>query len=84
MRQVHDSLMLHNVHVFDPCAEEAAGSYQKWNFVIPAGVLNFIDNQIEKIRRGIIGSKNQVGRILEIFVILADRFPAVLIYELNQ
>lgn len=52
MRQVHDGLMLHNVHVFDPSAEETTGSYQKWNFVVPAGAFNFTYNHIEKIRVG--------------------------------
>ena len=54
MRQVHDGLMLHDVYVFDPCPKEATGSYQKWNFVVLAGALNFIDDQIKKIRCGII------------------------------
>jgi len=84
MRHVYDGLMLHNVQVFYPRAEEATGSYQKRNFVILAGILNLTDNQIKKIRRGVIGSKDEVRSILEIIVILAEGFPAVLIYELNQ
>ena len=84
MRQVHDGLMLHDVYVFDPCSKEATGSYEKWNFVVATGVLNFTDNQVKKIRCGIVRSKNKVRSIFEIIVILTERIPAILINKLNQ
>lgn len=84
MRQVDDRLVLHDVHVVNPCAKEATASDQKWNFVVPAGALNVTDNQIEKIRSEIIGSKDLVRSNDEIFVILTEGFPAILVNELNQ
>lgn len=84
MRQVHDGLMLHDVYVFDPCSKEAPGSYQKWNLIVLTGILNFFENQIKKVLRPVIRTKNFVRRVLKVVVIFAKGFPPVLVYESNE